>query len=95
VEELLYLLRVGGEKDVQKGVAERLNLKKAPSHVRLSTLAPLSNWGFKAGAEGAVLAIGKDGLTLGTEGNGDSPSMFVPWQNVAYMADGAALATKK
>jgi hypothetical protein len=95
MEEILYVLRVGGEKDVQKGVAERLGKKKAPSHVRVSTLAPLSNHGFPQGAEGALIGIGKDGLIVGVEGDGDAPSLFVPWQNVAYLADAAGLGAAR
>ena len=94
MEELLYLLKVAGEKDVQSGVAKRLGAKKAPSHVRVSTIAPLSNYGFPDGAEGAVLGVSGEGLVIGAEENG-APAMFVPWQNVAYMADGAGLAGGK
>jgi hypothetical protein len=94
VQELLYVVKVGSAKEVQQGVKSRLQSQKQPSHVRLSTLAPLSNYGMPAGTEGTLLAIGGDGLVIGVEGNADAPTMFIPWQNVSYLADGSALAAE-
>lgn len=89
MDELYYLLKVGS--DAKDTVAKRLRMKKAPSYVRLSTLAPLSNYGFPAGSEGAVVDIGAEGVVLGADG-AEAPAMLVPWQNVAYLADGTSLA---
>ena len=94
MQELVYLLKVGA--NAQKEVANRLMTKKAPSHVRLSTMGPLSNYGFPQGAEGALLGMVDGGLCVGGEGGGgEAPTAFVPWQNVVYMADGTALAKKQ
>ncbi len=90
MQDLMYLLKTGG--DATDGVAKKLGTKKAPSHVRVGVLAPLSNYGYPPGSEGSVLGIGGDGLTIGVDGMKDGPRMFVPWQNVSYMADGAKYA---
>ena len=93
MQELVYLLKVGDGAKLE--VARRFGLGGAPSHVRVSTLAPLSAYGYPAGAEGTLLAISADGLTVGVEGNTGVPRAFVPWQNIAYLADGAALGAKQ
>ncbi len=90
MDELYYLLRVGP--DAKDAVAKRLQMKKAPSHVRLSTLAPLSNYGFPPGSEGALAGVGSDGVVVGAAEGAEAPAMFIPWQNVAYLADGTMLA---
>ncbi|MBX7101664.1 MAG: hypothetical protein K1X89_28375 [Myxococcaceae bacterium] len=86
-----YLLKVspGAAKDV----ARYLDLPTPPTHVRLSTLAPLSSWGYPPDATGAVLKILEHGLVTGQDGGRDeAPHDFVPWQNVAYLSDGTRLA---
>lgn len=90
--ENVYLLRVG--KNAAAGVQKRLALGAGPSHVRVATLAPLSNYGYPPGAEGSVLEVNDHGLVFGAEDEGTVPRAFVPWQNVSYVADGTSLAKK-
>ena len=88
-----YLLRTA--KAVEKDLAKWLSLSAAPSHVRLATLAPLSNYGYPADAEGALLTIGDLGLVIGADGREDVPRDFVPWQNISYISDGSSLAKEQ
>lgn len=88
-----YLLKVG--KAAEKDAAKWLALTVAPSHVRLSTLAPLSNYGYPEGTEGALLRINDAGLVIGADGREDVPRDFVPWQNVSYISDGSLLAKEQ
>ncbi len=92
MQELVYLLKVKRATEVEQAVARRLMAQKAPSHVRLATLAPLSNYGFPSGAEGGLLGISNEGLVVGADGDGGAPTLFVPWQNVSYLGDGTLLA---
>jgi hypothetical protein len=85
-----YLLKVA--KAAEKDTAKWLTLSNSPSHVRLSTLAPLSNYGYPPDAEGALLKLSDMGLVVGAEGREDVPRDFVPWQNVSYISDGTLLA---
>lgn len=85
-----YLLKVA--KSVEKDAAKWLAVSKAPTHLRLATMAPLSNYGYPAGTEGAVLKLGEHGLVIGAEDREDVPRDFVPWQNVSYISDGTTLA---
>lgn len=87
-EEYLLRLAKSAEKDVTKWLA----LTAAPSHVRLSTLAPLSNYGYPPDTEGSLLRINDSGLVIGADGREDVPRDFVPWQNVSYISDGSSLA---
>jgi hypothetical protein len=84
-----YLLKVGeaAKSEIQK----YLDLKAAPAYVRVATLAPLSNWGFPPGSEGAVLKVLERGLVTGQAGGDDAPHDFVPWANIAYLSDGSKL----
>lgn len=85
-----YLLKVG--KKAGKDIAKYLDLNDPPSHLRLATLAPLSNYGYPEGTEGAILRLNDHGLIIGADGREDVPRDFVPWQNVSYMSDGSMLA---
>jgi hypothetical protein len=85
-----YLLKVN--ETAARDVAEWLMLAKAPSHVRLATLAPLSNYGYPSGADAAVLKISVHGVVTGQAGGDQAPHDFVPWANVAYLSDGSGLA---
>jgi hypothetical protein len=85
-----YLLKVG--KGSEKDVAKWLAMNSSPTHIRLSTLAPLSNYGYPPGAEGALLKINDHGIIVGADGRDDVPRDFIPWQNVSYISDGSALA---
>jgi hypothetical protein len=84
-----YLLKVS--KGAAPDVKQWLVLDTAPSHVRLSTLAPLSNYGYAPGAEAALLKVSQHGVVTGTDGDDAAPHDFVPWQNVAYLSDGTGL----
>ena len=88
-----YLLKVGGA--VEKEVASWLRLKAAPTHVRLSTLGKLSNYGYPPGTEGCLLWLNENGLVVGADGREDVPRDFIPWQNVSYISDGTLLAKAK
>jgi len=94
MEELVYLLKVPANQDVQGAVTQRLMLKQAPQYIRIATIAPISNYGYPAGTEGALLGILDGGVVVGVEGKEDVPRAFIPWQNVAYLADGADLYEK-
>ena len=85
-----YLLKV--PKGVGKDIAKWLEVSKAPSYLRLATMAPLSNYGYPAGTEGAVIKISDRGLVVGAEEDEAVPRDFVPWQNISYISDGTALA---
>lgn len=88
-----YLLKVA--KSAAKDTKKLLDLSEVPAHVRISTLAPLSNWGYPPGTEGAVLRVDDRGLVIGADGREDVPRDFVPWQNVSYVSDGTALAKEQ
>jgi hypothetical protein len=85
-----YLLKVGegAKADIQR----YLDLKAPTTHVRVATLAPLSNWGFPANSEGAVIKVLDRGLVTGQAGGDEAPHDFVPWANIAYLSDGSKLA---
>jgi hypothetical protein len=89
--DLVYLLRVPDLHEVHVEVSSRLHLAEAPDYIRLATLAPLSNWGYPEGAEGAVLSIDDRGVVVGMAEDPSVPRAFVPWQNIAYVADGTLL----
>lgn len=86
-----YLLKVTDQ--VTSDIVKWLMLKAPPTHVRVSTLAPLSNYGYPSGADAALLHISELGIVTGQAGGEDkAPHDFVPWQNIAYMSDGSGLA---
>jgi hypothetical protein len=87
--ENVYMLKVGANASGE--ITKCLSAKSAPSHVRLATLAPLSNWGYPPGSEGALIAVNDRGLVFGVDGNDGVPRAFVPWQNVSYVADGSTM----
>ncbi len=84
-----YLLRVA--KTATQDVAQYLFLEKAPAWLRIATVAPLSNYGYPEGVEGALLKVTDRGLVTGVEGNFDAPHDFIPWANVSYISDGTKL----
>lgn len=92
MEELIYLLKVAA--DAQQGVVQRLELSAPPTHVRVATLTKLSNYGYPADAEGCLLRVDDEGIVVGVDGQPEVPRAFVPWSNIAYLADGAGLADK-
>jgi len=88
-----YLLRVGDE--AKGDVAKWLMVPNAPEHLRLSTLAPLSAYGYPEGSEGHVLRLDQNGVVIGVPDNVEIPRDFVPWQNISYISDGTLLAKKQ
>jgi hypothetical protein len=88
-----YIVRIA--KEAEKDVAKWLHVPEAPQYVRVSTIAPLSNWGYPPGTEGFVLRISDQGLVMGCEGRNDVPHDFVPWQNIAYISDGTELVKQQ
>jgi len=89
VAENLYLLECG--KGVGSDVAKRLQMEGEPTHIRLATIEPVSNYGFPAGADGWALGVSADGVIVGSQEYAEVPHMLVPWQNVIYVADGTSL----
>lgn len=85
-----YLLKVA--KGLEKDTAKWLMVPSAPTHVRLATMAPLSNYGYPAGVEGCLLRLNDNGIVVGAEDKPEVPRDFVPWQNVSYISDGSLLA---
>ena len=67
-----YLLRVG--KNAEGEVKNWLAIERTPSHVRLSTLAPLSNYGYPPGSEGAILKVTQHGVVTGQAGGDEGLS---------------------
>lgn len=91
MQELMYLLRVPQEEGVAEVLQELLVCAAPPQYVRLSTLAPLSNYGFPPGSEGALLAVSDTGLVVGVLPPNQAPHTLVPWQNIAYLAESGGL----
>ncbi len=87
-----YLLKVS--KTAEKDVMRYLDLTAPPSHIRLSTLAPLSNWGYPPESSGAILKVFAEGVVTGQDGGNEAPHDFIPWSNVAYLSDGTKMARK-
>lgn len=90
--ELLYLLKVSD--NARADVAKRLMLTESPQYIRISTVAPLSNYQYPPDEEGAILGVNRQGLMIGIETRPEVPRDFVPWQNIAYIADGTILREK-
>jgi hypothetical protein len=90
VAENLYLLECA--KGVGADLAKKLKMDGNPTHVRISCIHPLSNYGFPAGADGWMLGATTDGVVVGSQDHPEVPHMLVPWNNVVYVADGSALS---
>lgn len=91
MEELIYLLKVANNSTTQKSVAQRLGLDSTPNYVRVATLAKLSNYGYPTDEDAAVLSVDAEGIVIGIDGQPQYAHAFVPWSNIAYLADGADL----
>jgi hypothetical protein len=87
-----YLLKVTASTEAD--VVKWLRMAAPPSHVRLSTLAPLSNYGYPPNAESVLIAISEHGVVTGSLDD-KAPHDFVPWQNVAFFCDGSLLAREQ
>jgi hypothetical protein len=90
MNELVYLMRVAEDDELFEKIAVHLQVKEIPHWVRVSTLAPLSTFGYGPGAEGAILTWTDAGITYGLVEDPTVPRVFVPWQNIAYIAEGDA-----
>lgn len=91
MNELVYLMRVAEEESVFEKIAAHLHVTEIPHWVRVATLAPLSTYGFGPGTEGALLGWNDAGITFGLPDDPSVPRSFVPWQNIAYIAEGDAV----
>lgn len=92
IPELIYLFAVHGT--ISEEIQSILRCKQPPSHVRVATLAPLSNYGFRPDATATLLHADERGLVYGAPDFDDVPRAFVPWTNVAYLADGTSLGRR-
>lgn len=93
MQELIYLLTV--PETLRPELAQRLFLSVAPSHVRVATIAPLSNYGYSSTSQGTLLGLDTTGLVFGDAQDEQVPRAFVPWSNVAYLADGTQLSKRQ
>ncbi len=91
MQELMYLLKVPQDQILQEVLQDLLACAAPPPYVRLSTMAPLSNWGYQADSVGALLAVSDSGVVVGVEGADNVPRTFVPWQNISYLAESGGL----
>ena len=88
MQEFAYLLCVNENEELLIQVARHLNLSEAPRCLRVGTISPLNTFGYAPQAEASVLTWGEKGLTLGVAEDPSVPRIFVPWHNIAYVADG-------
>ncbi len=91
MNELIYLMRVAESEALFERLAEVLLVEEIPHFIRLATIAPLSNFGYKPDTEGTILALNEFGIVFGDPADTSVPKAFVPWQNVAYLAEGDSL----
>lgn len=91
MDEILYVLKVIDDPKLKQAIATRLMLDEAPAYVRLSVVAPLSNFGYPEDGEGAVLLVNKRGVAVGIKEQPEVPRAFVAWGNISYLADAADL----
>jgi hypothetical protein len=90
VEQQVYMLELAPDEALIDSVRQHLALEgETPQHVRLATNSPLTNRGWPASASGYLLRLDGRGAVVGTAGNNAVPRMLVPWQNIAYLAEGA------
>lgn len=84
----IYALRVAANPEVKESVADHLGHDESPQSVRLATLIPISNQGWSNEAIGALLRLDDRGALVGAESPEGVPRLLVPWDNIAYLADG-------
>ncbi len=90
MEQQVYMLEVAREEELVAAVRQYLGLEgENPVHIRLATNSPLTNRGWPSTASGYLLRLDERGAVVGTAGNDAVPRMLVPWQNIAYLAEGA------
>ena len=88
MQEFVYLLRLADCEELLAQVARFLVVSEVPNYLRVATLAPLSTFGYHESSEGAILAWSEAGLCMGVPEDLSVPRAFIPWQNIAYVADG-------
>lgn len=88
MEYSIYALRVASQADVLQSVADYLGHQNSPQSVRLATLIPISNQGWPSEAVGCLLRLDVRGALVGAEEPEGVPRLLVPWDNIAYLADG-------
>lgn len=88
MEYSIYALRVASQAEVQQSVADYLGHQQSPQSVRLATLIPISNQGWTPDAVGSLLRLDSRGALVGAEEPEGIPRLLVPWDNIAYLADG-------
>lgn len=84
----IYALRVSSDPEVAQAVADYLGHAQSPQSVRLATLIPISNQGWPSDAIGGLLRLDARGALVGAEEPVGVPRLLVPWDNIAYLADG-------
>ena len=84
----IYALRVGSHQAVRQSVAEYLGHAQPPQSVRVATVVPISNQGWPSEAIGTLLRLDERGVLVGAEQPEGVPQLLIPWDNVAYLADG-------
>ena len=91
MQEIVYLLKIPEDEDLQNQLGELLGAAYIPEYVRLSTLAPLSNYGYPVGAEGSLIGVSDRGVVIGVADDPAVPRSLVPWSNISYLAESAGL----
>lgn len=91
MHEIVYVLKVPEDEEFQTQIGELIGASFLPDYVRLSTIAPLSNYGYTPGVEGAILAINDRGVIIGAVDDSEVPRALVPWTNIAYIAESGNL----
>lgn len=84
----IYALRVASAPETKQAVADYLGHAQAPQSVRVATLIPISNQGWPSDAIGSLLRLDQRGALVGAEEPAGVPQLLIPWQNIAYLADG-------
>lgn len=84
----IYALRVGTNQAVRDSVADYLGHTDPPQSVRVATVIPISNQGWPSDAIGSLLRLDERGALVGAEEPEGVPMLLIPWDNVAYLADG-------
>ena len=84
----VYALRIANNETLKKSVADHLGHTKCPQSVRIAINVPISNQGWPSKAIGCVLRLDEKGALVGAEEPESVPRLLIPWNNIAYLADG-------
>ena len=88
MQEMVYLLRVPQQPALLALIVRALSLAENPQWLRVATLAPLSNFGYLENHEGHIISWTAEGIGMGVPDDLSVPRSFIPWQNIAYVAEG-------